>query len=176
MKRRGGPSAECKLRVMKRDKFMCAYCGVSGNDAELEIDHIHPASKGGSNHVSNLATACRACNQKKSDGALEISRSELSSSRGLVGLYVHTYVDDDQPRSYNTLEHQGQIVGESGDLILVQLFSWLDGVATIVKPFKRDWLLTQRLFAHEEVWAATADAESKQWAKDYEAGKWNVNI
>ena len=41
----------------------CAYCGA-GN-VPLEIDHIHPRSKGGSDRVSNLTLACRACNQKK---------------------------------------------------------------------------------------------------------------
>ena len=41
----------------------CAYC-----DAEhtpVEIDHIHPRSKGGSNRVSNMTLACHDCNQKK---------------------------------------------------------------------------------------------------------------
>jgi hypothetical protein len=31
----------------------------------LEIDHIHPRSRGGSHRVSNLTLACRACNERK---------------------------------------------------------------------------------------------------------------
>lgn len=41
----------------------CAYCGAT--DVPLNIDHIHPRSKGGSNRVSNLAVACVPCNEKK---------------------------------------------------------------------------------------------------------------
>jgi 5-methylcytosine-specific restriction endonuclease McrA len=41
----------------------CAYCDA--RDVPLEIDHIHPRSRGGSDRVSNLTLACRACNQRK---------------------------------------------------------------------------------------------------------------
>src|ERR671933_1249021 len=41
----------------------CAYCGAK--DTKLEIEHIQPRSKGGSNRVSNLCLACIPCNQKK---------------------------------------------------------------------------------------------------------------
>ena len=43
----------------------CAYCDAQ--NVPLEIDHIHPRSKGGSDRVSNLTLACRACNQRKAD-------------------------------------------------------------------------------------------------------------
>ena len=41
----------------------CAYCGVK--DVPLEIEHIIPKSRGGSNRVSNLTLACNKCNQAK---------------------------------------------------------------------------------------------------------------
>jgi len=41
----------------------CAYCGAK--DVPLEVEHIHPRSKGGTDRVSNLAIACHACNQRK---------------------------------------------------------------------------------------------------------------
>jgi len=65
--RKGGPSAAVRIRVMKRDRFRCTYCGVPGTDAELEVDHIIAVSRGGSHHMSNLTTACRKCNQSKGD-------------------------------------------------------------------------------------------------------------
>jgi hypothetical protein len=59
------PSSAVIMQVYKRDKFTCVYCGVNGSEAELQCDHLHPISKGGSNHVSNLRTSCRSCNQSK---------------------------------------------------------------------------------------------------------------
>ncbi|MEM8640568.1 MAG: RNA-guided endonuclease IscB [Cyanobacteria bacterium P01_G01_bin.54] len=46
----------------------CAYCGEK--DIPLEIEHIQPQSKGGSNRVSNLTLACRPCNQAKGNQAV----------------------------------------------------------------------------------------------------------
>ena len=41
----------------------CAYCGEA--NTRLEVEHIYPRSKGGSDRVSNLALACHDCNQAK---------------------------------------------------------------------------------------------------------------
>jgi 5-methylcytosine-specific restriction endonuclease McrA len=41
----------------------CAYCDAQ--NVPLEIDHIQPRSKGGSDRVSNLTLACQPCNQRK---------------------------------------------------------------------------------------------------------------
>lgn len=41
----------------------CAYCGAT--DTPLEVEHIQPRSRGGTNRVSNLTLACHACNQEK---------------------------------------------------------------------------------------------------------------
>jgi 5-methylcytosine-specific restriction endonuclease McrA len=41
----------------------CAYCGVE--NVPLQIEHIHPKAKGGSNRISNLCLACESCNSQK---------------------------------------------------------------------------------------------------------------
>lgn len=41
----------------------CAYC-CAGN-VPLQIEHIHPRAKGGTNRISNLCLACETCNIKK---------------------------------------------------------------------------------------------------------------
>ncbi|MDK2750110.1 MAG: HNH endonuclease [Halomonas meridiana] len=41
----------------------CAYCGTG--DTPLEIEHVVPRSRGGSNRVSNLTLSCHPCNQSK---------------------------------------------------------------------------------------------------------------
>ncbi len=47
----------------------CVYCGQEG--VPIEIDHIHPKSRGGSDRVSNLTLACHDCNQAKGNSPLE---------------------------------------------------------------------------------------------------------
>ncbi|MEU8037706.1 RNA-guided endonuclease IscB [Streptosporangium sp. NPDC049078] len=42
---------------------VCAYCGKQ--DVSLNLDHIHPRSRGGSDRISNLTLACIDCNQAK---------------------------------------------------------------------------------------------------------------
>jgi len=41
----------------------CAYCGATS--VPLEVEHIVPRSRGGSNRVSNLTLGCHDCNQRK---------------------------------------------------------------------------------------------------------------
>src|SRR5450755_3277654 len=41
----------------------CAYC--SKENLPLQIEHIVPRAKGGSNRVSNLTLACEKCNTAK---------------------------------------------------------------------------------------------------------------
>lgn len=47
----------------------CVYCGAE--NTPLEIEHIHPKSKGGSDRVSNLTLACHSCNQSKGNRDLQ---------------------------------------------------------------------------------------------------------
>jgi|GEM_PF-2730088 5-methylcytosine-specific restriction endonuclease McrA len=47
----------------------CAYCGKE--NVPLEIEHIHPKSRGGSDRVSNLTLACRRCNEAKGNRPVE---------------------------------------------------------------------------------------------------------
>ena len=56
--------------VMRKDNFKCRLCGKSpANDIKirLEIDHILPVSKGGTNDLNNLQTLCQFCNSGKNN-------------------------------------------------------------------------------------------------------------
>lgn len=53
-----------------RDNIFSVYshkCTICGSDKKLEIDHIFPYSKGGTNDPSNLQVLCKPCNIKKSN-------------------------------------------------------------------------------------------------------------
>lgn len=60
-------SNKTRFEVFKRDSFTCQYCGRSSPDVILEVDHIVPVSKGGTNDILNLITSCRECNSGKSN-------------------------------------------------------------------------------------------------------------
>lgn len=53
-----------KLRhkVLKRDRYTCQACGARAPDVELEVDHVVPVSRGGTDDLSNLKVLCRDCN------------------------------------------------------------------------------------------------------------------
>ncbi len=54
-----------RFDIFARDSFTCQYCGKRPPDTVLEVDHIHPVSKGGSDEILNLITACYDCNRGK---------------------------------------------------------------------------------------------------------------
>ena len=61
---------EVREYVLAKWGRRCAYCDAE--NVPLEVEHIHSRARGGSNRVSNLALACRPCNQAK--GAQPIER------------------------------------------------------------------------------------------------------
>ncbi|MEA5470458.1 RNA-guided endonuclease IscB [Spirulina sp. 06S082] len=54
---------EVREYLLEKWNRKCAYC--SAENIPLEVEHIQPKSKGGSNRVSNLTLACHSCNQIK---------------------------------------------------------------------------------------------------------------
>jgi 5-methylcytosine-specific restriction endonuclease McrA len=63
-------SKKTRFEIFKRDGFTCQYCGQRPPDVVLEVDHIEPKSKGGSDEEINLITSCYDCNRGKSDRKL----------------------------------------------------------------------------------------------------------
>jgi 5-methylcytosine-specific restriction endonuclease McrA len=56
---------EVRAYVLLKWNHQCAYCDA--HSVALELDHLQPRSKLGSDRVSNLVAACRPCNQRKGD-------------------------------------------------------------------------------------------------------------
>lgn len=73
-------SKKLRFEVFKRDSFKCQYCGSSAPDVVLNVDHIKPVSKGGTNSILNLVTSCFDCNSGKSDRELD-DASEVSMKK-----------------------------------------------------------------------------------------------
>ena len=66
-----GELAGYELKEYLLEKFgrRCVYCAKSG--VPLNVEHIVPKARGGSNRLSNLAIACVECNQKKGARPIE---------------------------------------------------------------------------------------------------------
>ena len=63
-----GELAGYEVREYLLEKFgrKCCYCDCK--DVPLQVEHINPKARGGTNRVTNLCLACQKCNQRK--GAL----------------------------------------------------------------------------------------------------------
>jgi hypothetical protein len=61
------PPKELDEEVRNRAQNRCGYCLApqSLTSHKLEIEHIYPASKGGSSTAENLCLGCRHCNLHK---------------------------------------------------------------------------------------------------------------
>ncbi|MFH9978295.1 RNA-guided endonuclease IscB [Streptomyces sp. NPDC017179] len=66
-----GSLAGCEVREYLLAKWgrACAYCGAEG--VPLNVEHIRPRARGGSDRESNLTLACVPCNQAKGSRPVE---------------------------------------------------------------------------------------------------------
>jgi hypothetical protein len=63
VKKRQPISDHKRFLVLKRDRYECRICHKAGG--ELEVDHVVPVSRGGSDLLENLQTLCKRCNRGK---------------------------------------------------------------------------------------------------------------
>ncbi len=84
MTKRKPLSKKVRFDVFKRDYFQCQYCGNTPPSIVLEVDHIHPVSKGGDNDIDNLITACFDCNRGKRAESLNSIPQTLSDKTEMM--------------------------------------------------------------------------------------------
>ena len=106
MSKRKAISKSKRFEILQRDRFRCQYCGASANETTLEVDHIVPVSKGGSDDDSNLITACWECNSGKSateldDDTVRIMRLSQLKSKFVCNL--DQWVDVDMFRMMSSM-------------------------------------------------------------------------
>ena len=69
-----------RLRVLRRDQYMCSYCGVLGAD---HVDHIVPRVDGGGDEMENLCSSCSKCNQLKGSAPVSLFLGRLDTPPAL---------------------------------------------------------------------------------------------
>lgn len=60
---------EVREYLLEKWDRKCAYCDAK--DVPLQVEHIQPKAKGGTNKISNLCLACEKCNLKKGTQDIE---------------------------------------------------------------------------------------------------------
>tara|TARA_B100001250_G_scaffold8812_3_gene7602 strand:+ start:263 stop:616 length:354 start_codon:yes stop_codon:yes gene_type:complete len=79
-------SIEWYRKTYIRDRYKCVYCArdLKNNFYDwmlIEIDHVIPKSKNGSDNPENIVTSCRVCNRFKGiylpQNYKSLSRNEL---------------------------------------------------------------------------------------------------
>lgn len=131
-----------RFDILARDGQRCRYCGRVAPETELEVDHIRPRSKGGSDDPENLVTTCRDCNRGKGDKIVPPPIGGEWTS--LVGKFFHT----PHPES-GYIEKQGRIVAGLGPTHFVVMFfdfisggpSWAHEVVTLERIASERWML-----------------------------------
>lgn len=58
-------SKDQRAAIARSQRYKCMYCGVRLTSDNLQIDHMDPVSRGGSNDDGNLQALCRRCNIRK---------------------------------------------------------------------------------------------------------------
>ena len=56
-----------KINILRRDHFVCQYCGKAGSKDNMNVDHVKPRSQGGKSTWDNLVASCKTCNHSKAD-------------------------------------------------------------------------------------------------------------
>jgi hypothetical protein len=67
MSKRKAISKRVRFSVFARDNFTCVYCGEQPPAVVLNLEHVIPVCKGGTDDEANLRTACWDCNAGKGD-------------------------------------------------------------------------------------------------------------
>ena len=74
-----------RASIARSQRYRCMYCGARLTTDNLQIDHMYPVSRGGSNDDENLQALCRRCNIRKGNHTDEEFRERYYE---LVGDYA----------------------------------------------------------------------------------------
>ena len=87
-------SARTRYKIFVRDNFTCQYCGQNISDDEnikLEVEHVIPKSKGGTDTFNNLVTSCFRCNRGKySDSPIVFTTKHTTISKTSKGMNFYS--------------------------------------------------------------------------------------
>lgn len=114
--------ARLRFEILKRDGFRCHYCGITAMGSPLHVDHVVPASKGGSDDPANLITSCERCNLGKSNIDLEDVRACGAEADAVARAQEHA----EQVRAY--LDAQREVDDAKREVLVYIADMWISRV------------------------------------------------
>jgi len=78
--------------LFRRDQYLCMYCGGEYGADNLSRDHILPVSRNGTDSWTNVVTACKRCNHRKSNHTPEEAGMELLAIPFVPNRYEFFYL------------------------------------------------------------------------------------
>lgn len=72
---------DLRYRVLAESDRRCALCGVTPKERPLDVDHIIPRTRGGTNDTANLQVLCSRCNRAKGNRDTRDFRVTTSESQ-----------------------------------------------------------------------------------------------
>jgi len=102
---------EIKEYLLKKWNRKCAYCGKT--NVPLEVDHIVPKSRGGTDRVSNLTIACNKCNQRKDNKTAEEFGFLKIQEKANKSLKEVAFMNNVRWKLANQLKEQGNKVSHT---------------------------------------------------------------
>ena len=70
---------EIRIEVWQKYDCRCAYCGEPIHYKEMQVDHIHPKHRNGTDEIGNYNPACRQCNFYKSTHTVDEFREQMKT-------------------------------------------------------------------------------------------------
>ena len=114
---------QLRAYVFHQNQHRCFYCGEQGKP--LTLDHIIPKSRGGTDRVANLTTACLKCNQQKDNQLPEEFLAETPDKlRELLGQNLRrsyrdaTWLNTLMPFLIGSLEDLGNPVEQTNSALI----------------------------------------------------------
>lgn len=71
--------------------YTCVHCGKKFRKGSIDIDHIVPQSKGGTNDPKNLQCLCIHCNRSKGN-RMDKTKEDLKKRKASYGRYKRSIV------------------------------------------------------------------------------------
>lgn len=140
-------SKSVRFEVFARDAFTCQYCGQRPPDTVLELDHIHPRAKGGSDELLNLITSCWECNRGKAAKVL----SEIAPRPDADLMFLRVQQEIAEAKRYLEAKRQRDNIFNKVRIALSE--TWIELLNADV-PDSQQWDVWINKYGFEEVEAA----------------------